>query len=52
MSQQKYPPITRFTGWLEFLWLRLFNPTFRACRDKRKAYFEYRLAKSYLKLHM
>ncbi len=33
--------------WLEFVWLCLTNPTFRAARDKRKAYGEHRLVKRY-----
>ncbi len=33
--------------WLEFAWLCLADPTFCATRNKRKAYFEYRLVKRY-----
>lgn len=37
----------RMTYWIEFTWLLICNPTFQACPDKRKAYFEHRLAKIY-----
>lgn len=33
--------------WLEFTWLCLTNTTFRATRNKRKAYFDYRMVKRY-----
>ena len=42
----KIPP-TNLSHWIEFCWLFLVNPTFQAARDKRKAYFEYRLGKQY-----
>lgn len=32
--------------WLEFFWLCLVDPTFRAAHNKRKAYYEHCLAKS------
>jgi hypothetical protein len=37
----------KISEWIEFYWLQLTNPTFRAAADKRKAYFEHRLGKSY-----
>lgn len=43
---KKIPP-ARLTEWVEYCWLLLSNPSFQAARDKRKAYFEYRLAKLY-----
>jgi len=42
----KIPP-ANLTHWIEFCWLVLVNPTFQKCRDKRKAYYEYRLGKQY-----
>ena len=50
MSRRKHPRIKKFSVWLGFHWLRLFNPTFRSHPDKRKAYFEHRLSKTFLKL--
>jgi len=35
------------SDWIEFYWLLLIDPTFQASRNKRKAYFDYRLAKRY-----
>ena len=46
MKKIKVPP-ANLTDWVEFCWLLLASPTFQAARDKRKAYFEYRLAKVY-----
>ena len=43
---KKIPP-ARLTEWVEYCWLLLSNPSFQAAHDKRKAYFEYRLAKLY-----
>ena len=37
----------KLSDWVEFCWLLLVNPTFQSSRDKRKAYFEYRLGKLY-----
>jgi hypothetical protein len=37
----------KISEWIEFFWLQLTNPTFRAAADKRKAYYEYRLSKLY-----
>jgi len=42
----KIPP-HKLTEWIEFYWLLLSNPAFQSARNKRKAYFEYRLAKVY-----
>ena len=42
----KMPPVN-LSDWVEFCWLLLIDPTFQACRNKRKAYFDYRLAKQY-----
>ena len=33
--------------WIEYGWLLVSNPTFRAAHDKRRAYYEYRLSKIY-----
>ena len=33
--------------WIEYGWLLVSNPTFRAAGDKRRAYFDYRLSKIY-----
>jgi hypothetical protein len=46
MKKNKIPP-RRLAEWIEFCWLLVSNPCFQAARDKRKAYFEYRLAKIY-----
>ena len=46
VTTSKQPP-RNFTEWIEFYWLQVVNPTFRRARDKRKAYFEHRLAKLY-----
>ena len=46
MNNTKHPP-TGLVDWVEFCWLLLTNPTFRASHDKRKAYFEHRLAVQY-----
>jgi hypothetical protein len=43
---KKIPP-AKLAEWVEYCWLLLSNPSFQAARDKRKAYFEYRLAKLY-----
>ena len=40
-------PPHKLAEWIEFYWLLLSNPAFQAARNKRKAYFEYRLAKAY-----
>ena len=37
----------KLAEWVEFYWLLLSNPAFQSARHKRKAYFEYRLAKIY-----
>lgn len=46
MTNTKHPPAS-LSNWAEFLWLLLTSPTFQASRDKRKAYFEHRLAMQY-----
>jgi hypothetical protein len=46
MTKTKHPPVN-LSDWARFLWLWLTNPTFQASRDKRKAYFEHRLATQY-----
>jgi|GEM_PF-958765 len=46
MSDRKLPPVT-FFEWVEFCWLLIVHPTFRASRNKRKTYYEYRLARTY-----
>jgi hypothetical protein len=46
MSKGKLPPIT-LAEWVEFCWLMIFHPTFRGSRNKRRTYFEYRLARIY-----
>jgi len=33
--------------WLEYHWLLVSNPTFQHSRDKRQAYYDYRLSKIY-----
>lgn len=45
MKSRKGPPHT-LKQWLEYYWLIMSNPTFRNARDRRRAYYEYRLAKS------
>jgi hypothetical protein len=46
MKKGTFPP-SNLGQWVEFCWLLVINPTFRAARNKRKAYFEYRLGKIY-----
>jgi hypothetical protein len=46
MSKSRPCP-SRLVEWVEFCWLLATNPTFQAAPNKRKAYFEYRLAKIY-----
>lgn len=46
MKKIKIPPV-KLTEWVEYCWLLVSNPTFQAARNKRKAYFEYRLGKIY-----
>jgi hypothetical protein len=46
MSDRKLPPVT-FSEWVEFCWLLIVHPTFRASRNKRRTYYEYRLARIY-----
>lgn len=45
MRKVKGPPHT-LRQWIEYYWLVLSNPTFRTARNRRKAYYEHRLAKS------
>lgn len=42
----KKPP-HRLAEWIEYYWLLLSNHAFRSAPDKRKAFFEHRLAKGY-----
>ena len=42
----KMPPVN-LSDRVEFCWLLLIDPTFQACRNKRKVCFDYRLAKQY-----
>jgi hypothetical protein len=42
----KFPPVN-LANWVEFCWLLLIDPTFQASRNKRKTYFDYRLARRY-----
>lgn len=42
----RQPPVN-LSDWIEFCWLLLIDPTFQASPNKRKAYFDYRLAKRY-----
>ena len=46
MKPPKIPPAT-LREWIEFCWLLATNPCFQAARDKRRAYFEYRLGRIY-----
>ena len=46
MRQEKFPP-KNLGEWVEFCWLLATNTAFRAAPDRRKAYFEHRLAKIY-----
>jgi hypothetical protein len=46
MNKQKFPRLNA-VEWVEFYWLLLTNPVFRAAPNKRKAYFEHRLGKIY-----
>jgi hypothetical protein len=43
----KIKPTAKLAGWVEFCWLLVSNLGFQAARDKRKAYYEYRLSKVY-----
>ena len=40
-----HSPPTGFKQWMEFFWLWLSDPTFRTSPNKRKAYYEHRLAR-------
>ena len=45
---KKIEPLSaKMVRWIEYGWLLLTNPTFKAARNKRKAYYEYRLGKIY-----
>ena len=46
MKRSKIPP-ARLGEWIEFCWLYVVSPVFRAAPNKRKAYFEHRLGKIY-----
>jgi hypothetical protein len=37
----------RLTGWVEYCWLLVSNPSFQAARDKRLAFYEYQQGKVY-----
>lgn len=45
MRKGKGPP-HNWKQWLEYFWLFLSDPTFRQARNRRRAYYEHRLAKS------
>jgi hypothetical protein len=44
---KKIKRTAKLACWFEYCWLVMTNPTFKAARDKRKAYYEYRLGKVY-----
>jgi hypothetical protein len=46
-QMKKIKRTAKLAGWFEYCWLVMTNPTFKAARDKRKAYYEYRLGKVY-----
>lgn len=46
MKKTKHPP-AKLSEWVEFCWLLVTSPVFQSAPDKRKAYFEHRLAKVY-----
>jgi hypothetical protein len=46
MNKQNFPDLKPL-DWVEFGWLLVTNPVFRAATNKRKAYFEHRLGKIY-----
>lgn len=46
MKNVQHPP-ANLSEWVEFCWLLISNPAFQACPNKRKAYFEHRLAMQY-----
>jgi hypothetical protein len=46
-QMKKIKPSAKLVRWVEFHWLLLSNRSFQAARDKRKAYYEYRLGKRY-----
>jgi hypothetical protein len=46
MKKSKIPP-AKLSEWIEFCWLYVASPVFRAAPNKRKAYFEHRLGKIY-----
>ena len=46
MKRRGKPPYS-LLQWVEFLWVSMMHPAFKASRDKHKTYYEYRLAKSY-----
>jgi len=46
-TARRYQHPSNSLEWIEYYWLLLSDPVFRAAPDKRKAYFEYRLGKQY-----
>ena len=46
MGHMSKGPPSGLKQWAEFYWLWLIDPTFRAAHNKRKAYYEHRLAKN------
>ena len=42
---KKIKPTAKLVGWIEFCWLLVSNPIFQAAHDKRRAFYEYQMAK-------
>ncbi len=45
-NRKGLPPFT-LREWVEFCWLSLFHHSFRNSRNKRRTYYEYRLARNF-----
>ena len=45
--QETEPLRVKLVRWVEYCWLMVSDPTFQRARDKRQAYYDYRLSKIY-----
>ena len=46
-QMKRIKPTAKLAKWVKVCWLLVSNRSFRAARDKRRAYYEYRLGKGY-----
>jgi len=47
--QEIEPLRVKLVRWVESCWLLVSNPTFQHARNKRQAYYDYRLSKIYMR---